>query len=468
MENKKQDSVEWVKGLGLLESSTIIIGSMIGSGIFIAPALMAGYIQAPGLILLMWVVAGVFTIFGGLSYGELAAAMPKAGGQYVFLREAYSSLFGFLYGWTVFLVIQTGFIAAVAVAFAKYLGVFFPSLSETNVLFSIGQFSLNSAQVVGILSIALLTGANVFGVRFGALIQNVFTISKIGALGILCLLAFFIGQGSFTHFTPVFSTQVNESLQMGFFAAFAVAMSKALFAYDAWNSVTFTAEEVREPHRTLPRALVLGTSVTMLVYTLTTAAYFYIVPIDQMVLVPDGRIAAETAQQVLGSLGLGFIVIAILISTFGCNNGLILSGARVYYAMAKDGLFFDQVGKIHPVYKTPVAGLIYQGIWASLLTLTGTYSDLLTYTTFASLIFNSMTVAGIFILRKKMPNLERPYKAWGYPVVPIVYILISIAFVIYIFIGDLRNSGMGLVIVLTGIPFFYWFSKARKLISSKV
>ena len=248
---------------------------------------------------------------------------------------------------------------------------------------------------------------------------------------------------------------------MGFFAAFAVAMSKALFAYDAWNSVTFTAEEVRDPQTTLPRALVFGTGITMLVYTLTTVSYFYIVPIQEMVQVADGRIASEAAQRIFGSIGQGFIVIAIVVSTFGCNNGLILSGARVLFAMAKDGLFVQNVSKIHPVYKTPVAALVYQGVWASILTLSGTYSDLLTYTTFASLIFNAMTVIGIFILRKKFPDMERPYKVWGYPFIPAVYILVSVAFIIYIFIGDIRNSGMGLIIVLTGIP-IYWYSRRKK------
>jgi APA family basic amino acid/polyamine antiporter len=466
MENEKSKPVELVKGLGLLDASTIIIGSMMGSGIFIAPALMAGYIQTPGLIMLMWLIGGVLTICGGLSYGELAASMPKAGGQYVFLREAYSPLLGFLYGWTVFLVIQTGFIAAVAVAFAKYLGVFFPSLSETNILFSVGNFSVNSAQAVGILSIAFLTLINIFGVRLGALVQNIFTISKVGALALLIILAFAIGNGSWSNFTPVFTPKVNEALHMGFFAAFAVAMSKALFAYDAWNSVTFTAEEVKDPHRILPLALIVGTGITTLVYTGATMAYMYMVPIDQMAKVPDGRIATETAQLVLGSFGVGFIVIAIVISTFGCNNGLILSGARVYYAMAKDGLFIQSVNRIHPKYKTPVPALVYQGMWASLLTLSGTYSDLLTYTTFASLIFNTMTVVGIFILRKKLPNLERPYKVWGFPFVPIFYIVTSVAFIIYIFIGDVRNSGLGLIIVLAGIPFYwYWNRKSAKPIS---
>ncbi len=447
----------FVKGLGLLDASTIIIGSMIGSGIFIAPSLMAGYVQTPGLLVLMWLFGGVFTILGGLCYGELAASMPHAGGQYVYLRETYSPLLGFLYGWTVFLVIQTGFIAAVAVAFAKYLGVFFPLLSESHTVFNIGPLAVNSAQIVGILSIALLTVINVFGVRLGALVQNFFTITKVGVLVVLILLAFFWSRGSWNHFTPVLTPQVNEAVQMSFLAAFAVAMSKALFAYDAWNSVTFIAEEVREPRRTLPMALVVGTGITGLVYTLTTAAYVYIIPASQMAGIPDNRIAAEVAQVLFGPIGVSLIAVAILISTFGCNNGLILSGARVYYAMARDGLFFRSVDRLHPSFKTPVVALALQGLWASLLTLSGTYSDLLTYTTFASLLFNVLTVVGLFILRRRRADLDRPYRVWGYPVIPIVYITISLLFIIYIFIGDVRNSGLGLILVLSGIPVYgYW------------
>lgn len=447
------------KGLGLFDATTIIIGSMIGSGIFIAPSLMAGYIQTPGMIVLMWLFGGAFTVLGGLSYGELAAAMPRAGGQYVYLRESYTPLLGFLYGWTVLLVIQTGFIAAVAVAFAKYLGVFLPALSEKNVLWTHGFLSVNSAQVVGIGSIWLLTIINILGVRLGAMVQNFFTVTKVGALTMLVILAFLIGDGSWTHFTPVLTPQVNESLQMGFLAAFAVAMSKAFFAYDAWNSVTFVAEEVRMPHRTLPLALIVGTGVTALVYTATTAAYVYVVPVDIMASVPDNRIAAAAAQAILGPIGVTLIALAILVSTFGCNNGLILSGARVYYAMAKDRLFFDGIGHLHRRFQTPVAALVLQATWASLLTLSGTYSDLLTYTTFASLLFNVLTVVGLFILRYTKPDMDRPYRTWGYPMVPLFYVALSLGFIAYIFVGDMRNSGLGLGLVATGIPVYYWWNR---------
>jgi APA family basic amino acid/polyamine antiporter len=456
---QRAEPEQFVRGLGVFDATMIVVGSMIGSGIFIAPSLMAGYLESPGLIILLWLIGGVLTICGGLSYGELAAAIPRAGGQYVFLREAYGPIWGFLYGWTLFLVIQTGFIAAVGVAFAKYLGIFLPSLSEANVLFSIGSFSVNTAQVVAIASIVLLTVINFYGVKLGALVQNIFTVSKLAALAVLIVLSFLIGGGSWSNFEPLASTSVPQVLQMSFFAAFAVAMSKALFAYDAWNSVTFTAEETKEPHKTLPKALVFGTALTAVVYTLTTMAYLYVVPSHEAANVADNRIAAEVAQRVMGAGGLIFVTLAILISTFGCNNGLILSGPRVYYAMARDKVFFDGVKNIHPVHRTPVTSLIYQCIWSCVLTLTGTYSDLLTYTTFASLLFNVLTVVSVFVFRKKRPDMDRPYKVWGYPVVPLLYILVAVFFIVYIFVGDLRNSGLGLAIILTGIPVYYYWSR---------
>jgi APA family basic amino acid/polyamine antiporter len=452
-----------VRGLGLLDATMIVVGSMIGSGIFIAPSLMAGYLQSPGLILLLWVLGGAFTICGGLSYGELAAAFPRTGGQYVFLREAYGPIWGFLYGWTLFLVIQTGFIAAVGVAFAKYLGIFFPALSEHNILASLGSYTINSAQVVAIVSIVVLTGINIFGVKLGAAVQNLFTLSKLAAIAILVLFTFAIGNGSLENFKPFFSTGVPPALQMSFFAACAVAMSKALFAYDAWTSVTFTAEETRDPERTLPRALVLGTLIVAVVYTLATAAYLYILPIEAAGAVADNRIAAEVALRVMGSAGLAFIVVAILVSTFGCNNGLILSGPRVYYAMAVDGLFFGSVKRIHETYRTPVISLIVQCIWSCFLTLTGTYSDLLTYTTFASLLFGVLTVVAVFVFRKRSPDLPRPYRVWGYPFVPLFYIIVAVFFIVYIFVGDLRNSGLGLAIILSGVPVYaYWRRKSLR------
>lgn len=462
----QQDKEVLIRGLTLVSATAIVVGSMIGSGIFLAPSIMAGYIQSSSTVTLLWVIGGLFTLCGGFSYGELAASMPKAGGQYVFLKEAYSPLFGFLYGWTLFLVIQTGFIAAVAVAFAKYLGVFIPAISENFILFRIPIgthfFSFNSAQDVGIVSIIILVIVNCFGIKIGALVQNIFTFLKVAALVLLILLGFAAIKGSFSNFLPLFKPSIPPALSLGLFAALAVALSKALFAYDSWNSVTFTAEEVKNAPKNLPLSLILGTIIVAIIYTLATAVYFYLVPVGEAARVPDNRIAAAAAQVIFGGVGLYFISAAILISTFGCNNGLILSGPRVYYSMAKDGLFFKGLATIHPRYRAPINSLISQGAWACILTLTGTYSDLLTYSAFASVLFNLMTVVGIFILRKKQPSLPRPYKAFGYPWIPGLYILIAVAFVIFILQGDPLNSLKGLALILLGIPVYILFRMRKQ------
>jgi APA family basic amino acid/polyamine antiporter len=466
-----QKEVKFEAKLGLFDATMIVMGSMIGSGIFIAPSIMAGYMPVPQFLILLWVVGGVLTAFGAIAYGELTAMMPKAGGQYVFLREAYSPILGFLYGWTLFFVIQSGFIAAVAIAFAKYLGVFIPALSEEKVILSFEIFGwkyiLNSAQLVGIAVIGILTCINCFGVVFGAMVQNLFTVSKIAAIALLVLVAFTVGNGSWSNLFESFSFEnfhpiaPPEAISMGFLAAFAVAMSKALFAYDAWNSVTFAAEEVKNPHKNIPRSLVLGTIGVMIVYVVANMTYLYILPAREMALVQDNRVAAAVAEKIFGSLGAQLIAVAIMISTFGCDNGLILAAPRVYYAMAKDGLFFRGAGKLHPKYKTPVNSLILQGVWSSVLTLSGTYSALLTYTAFASLLFNVMTVFAVFVLRKKYPERERPYKTWGYPIVPILYILVALFFIIYIIVGDPKSSGFGLLLILIGIPAYIYWSRVK-------
>ncbi len=456
----------FVKGLGVLSATNIVIGSMIGSGIFIAPSLMAGYIQTPGLLVMLWLIGGVLTICGALSLSELASAYPHVGGQYVFLREIYSSIWGFLYGWTVFLVIQTGFIAAIAIAFAKYLGVFFPALGEAKILFSFQLFAKNfafsSAQLVSIICIALLTYVNVRGVRAGALVQNIFTFSKMGALLILIGAAFFFGSGSFKNFLPLLKPMLPAGAQLTLFAALAVAMSKALFAYDSWNSVTFVAGEMKNPQKNLPLSMLIGTGATTLIYVLTTMAFVYMVPIFQMSKIKENLVAAVVAQSVMGQAGLVFITVAVLISTFGCINGLILSGARLYYAMAHDGVFFKKNCLIHEKYRTPHVALIYQGVWSCVLVLSGTYSDLLTYTAFASLLFNVMTIIGVIVLRYRKPDLPRPYRVSGYPLVPLLYIAIALFFIVYIVIGDPLNSGKGLFLILAGIPVYaYWNSKRK-------
>jgi len=338
--------VPLVRGLGLVDATMLIVGSVIGSGIFVAPSIMAGYVQSPALLLALWVVGGLMALCGALAYGELAAAMPRAGGQYVFLKEAFSPLWGFLYGWTFLFAINTGFVAAVSVAFAKYLGVFVPAISEDEVLFHLVGRPFTSAQAVALAVVAALTWLNVTGLRTGALVQNVFTMAKLAAIVMLLVLAVALGRGSLSNFVAG-AALGPEGLKMGLFAALAVAMSKALFAYDAWNAATFAAEEVREPERNLVRSLIIGTVLITFVYCAAVAVYVYMVPMSEMFGVKDNRIAAEAARRMLGGPGIYFIAAAILVSAFGCVNGLILSGARVVYAMARDGLFVAPAGRVH-------------------------------------------------------------------------------------------------------------------------
>ena len=451
-----------VRGLGLFGATTLIVGSVIGSGVFVAPSIMAGFVQTPGLLLGLWVLGGILTLFGALAYGEMAAALPRAGGQYVFLKEAFGPAVGFLYGWTLLIAINTGFIAAVAVAFAKYLGVFVPAVGEGTVLFAVGRFSFSTAQAVALVVIAALTWINITGLETGALVQNVFTIAKVAAVAVLVVIAIATSRGDASHFRPLVGVALGpEGLKVGLFAALGVAMSKALFAYDAWNSVTFAAEEIREPERNLPRALMLGTLGIMAVYCSAVAVYLYMVPIQEMYAIKDNRIASEAAQRMMGAPGAAFIAVAIMISTFGCVNGLILAGARVLFAMGRDRLFFRSMAAVHPTYRTPVPALLLQGAVAVGLTLTGTYSDLLTLSAFSSLLFNTATVIALFVLRRKQPDLPRPYRAWGYPVLPALYILVSVFFLWNILQGDPRNSGMGLGLSALGLIGYAFWRRSR-------
>ena len=437
---------------------------MIGSGIFIAPSLMAKNIAAPGIYLGLWVLAGVFTLLGAFSYGELAAMMPEAGGQYVYLRRAFGPLPGFLYGWTLFLVIQSGFIAAVAIAFAKYLGVFLPAIGEQRVLLQIplggiGSITISSAQAVAIVVIAVLTYVNTRGVATGARVQNLFTGLKLLALWALVAAALLLGRGSFGHFLPVFSTELPRAhlvgaVQTGFLAALGVAASKALFCYDAWNTVTFAAAEVRDPARNLPRALIAGTLVTTVTYTLAAAGYLYLFPLTEMATVPENRIAAEAARLLLGDIGSKLIAAAILVSTFGCINGMILGGARVLFAMAADKLFLRTAAKLN-ARQAPASALLLLAGWSAVLTLSGRYDDLLTYTTFASLLFNAATAAAVFVLRRRLPHAARPYRALGYPVSAALFIAVAMFFVVYIIKGDPQSSLYGLGLVLLGVPVYF-------------
>jgi APA family basic amino acid/polyamine antiporter len=439
------------KGLGLLDATTIVTGGMIGSGIFIVSADIARQVNSPGLLLLTWVITALLTMTAALSYGELAAAMPQAGGQYVYLREAYGPLTGFLFGWTAFVVIQTGTIAAVAVAFAKFTGVFFPALSG----------SQGGQQALAIAVIVLLTWVNSRGVKSGAIVQNVFTIAKVGALLALVGLGLVLGRNE---------EAVQANLGANFWAnadwtwatisLTGVAMVGSLFSSDAWNNVTYMAGEMKDPKRHLPLSLVLGVGSVSILYLLSNWVYLNVLPLSAIQNAPQDRVGTAVVQSFLGAGAEKWMAAAIMISTFGCVNGLVLAGARVYYAMANDGLFFRVCGKVNPETQTPNVSLGVQCVWASLLTLTGRYSDLLDYVIFAVLLFYILTIGGIFILRRKRPDLERPYKALGYPVLPLVYIVTAGMIEVLLLIYKPNYTWPGLIIVLLGIPvYFFWKKK---------
>ncbi|MCL5006190.1 MAG: amino acid permease [Acidobacteria bacterium] len=466
-------SDELVEGLGLLDCATIVMGSMIGSGIFIVAAEIAREVGSPALFLLSWVISGVMTISAAVTYGELAGMMPKAGGQYVYLREAFSPLFGFLYGWTLFLVIQTGTIAAVAVAFGKFLGFFFPWVSERNYLLNLGMVSLlghrialtvSSEQAIGIAVLMGLGVINIFGLRTGAWIQNIFTVVKVGALVGL------VGAGLWwrsSHEPVVVSHQSfwgHTHWNSATLTILAVALVGPLFSSDAWNNVTFTGAEVKNAKRNLPLALLMGTAIVCAVYFFCNLIYLRVLPFSGIQHAPSDRVATAVMEVILGAKGAGLMAAAIVISTFGCMNGMSLAGARVYYAMAKDRLFFSSVGKVSEKYRTPAVSLLVQAIWASLLTLSGTYSELLDYVIFAVLFFYILTILGVFRLRRTRPDAPRPYRAWGYPVVPAVYIAFAIFIEWALLLHRPVRSLAGLGIVAIGIPIYY-FWRNRNLVS---
>ena len=442
-----------VKGLGLLDATTLVMGSMIGSGVFIVAADISRQVQSPGLMIVTWVVTALLTLTAALSYGELAAAMPQAGGQYVYLREAFGPLSGFLYGWTLFLVIQTGTLAAVAVAFAKFAGVYLPWISTSNRLF----LSFNTQQLVAIALIVFLTAVNTRGIRTGAVVQNVFTFAKVGALLGLIFLGFLVGRNpealtrNFSDFWHGADWTWTTIRLVG------VAMVGALFSSDAWNNVTFTAGEVRNPRRNLPLSLGLGVALVSLIYLACNFVYLSVLPLEAIQTASEDRVATAVAKQILGPVAVQAMAAAIMISTFGCLNGMILAGARVYYAMALDGLFFRQVGTLDPVHHTPVRSLVFQCVWACALTLTGRYGDLLDYVIFAVLLFYILTIAGLFVLRRTRPEMERPYRAIGYPILPAIYIAVASLIEVLLLLYKPDYTWPGLIIVLLGIPvYFVW------------
>lgn len=439
-----------IKGLGLFDATTLVMGSMIGSGIFIVSADIARQTASPGLLLMVWMVTALLTIVAALSYGELAAAMPHAGGQYVYLREAFGPLYGFLYGWTLFLVIQTGTVAAVAVAFAKFAGVFFPVIAAGNQILPF----LDTQQALAILVLVFLTWVNTRGVRSGSAVQNVFTVAKTGALLGLIVLGFILGKNpeavtrNFGDFWGSAGWNAETIRLIG------VAMVGALFSSDAWNNVTFTAGEVKDPRRNVPLSLAIGVGVVSALYLLCNVVYLYALPLEAIQSAPQDRVATAVATQMFGPIGSSILAIAIMVSTFGCVNGMVLAGARVYYAMAVDGLFFRSVAKVDPKHHVPVRSLWVQCIWACALTLTGRYGDLLDYVIFAVLLFYILTIAGIYVLRRSRPEMPRPYRAIGYPVVPAVYIAVAGLIEVLLLLYKPKYTWPGLIIVLLGIPVY--------------
>ncbi|MCC7157079.1 MAG: amino acid permease [Bryobacterales bacterium] len=442
-----------VKGLGLLDSTTIVMGSMIGSGVFIVAADIARQLRSPGLLMMTWLVTAVLTLIAALSYGELAAAMPQAGGQYVYLREAFGPLSGFLYGWTLFLVIQTGTLAAVAVAFAKFLGVFLPQISATNKIVPL----VSTQQAIAIAVIVFLTWLNTRGIRTGAAVQNVFTIAKVGALLGLIGFGLALGSNSDAIRSNFSDFWMNADWSWTTIRLVGVAMVGALFSSDSWNNVTFTAGEIRNPKRDLPLSLALGVGLVSILYIGCNLVYLTVLPLAGIQHAPEDRVGTAVAAGILGDSATAVMAIAVMVSTFGCLNGLILAGARVYYAMAKDGLFFKSVARIDPHSHAPVTSLWVQCLWACGLTLTGRYSDLLDYVIFAVLLFYIMTISGLFVLRRTRPNMERPYRAFGYPVLPVIYLAAASVIEVLLLMYKPSYTWPGLIIVLLGIPvYFIW------------
>lgn len=487
MENKKLNEGSedhFNRALGFWDATMLVAGSMIGSGIFIVSADMSRMVGSTGWLLLLWILSGVITVMAALSYGELSGMMPKAGGQFVYIERAWGKLTSFLYGWTVFTVIQTGVIAAVAVAFAKYTGVFIPSISASNYLLEIGAFKISTAQILAIVLIVFLTWINTNGIKNGKWIQMIFTSAKLIALVFLITAGIYVSM-NYDWYAQNFSniwdakqliktgdSWTAESLGgMALVLALGTAIIGSLFSSDAWNNVTFIAGEIRNPQKNIPLSLVTGTAIVTVLYLLTNIAYLGLLPlhgdptatdvIGQGIQFADtDRVGTAAASRIMGESAVYMMALLIMVSTFGCNNGIILAGARVYYAMAKDGLFFSKAGQLNK-NEVPGFALWIQAAWASLLCLSGTYGDLLDYTTFASLLFYIVTIAGIFILRKREPDAPRPYKVIAYPLLPILYILLAAAVCLILLYTKPQNTWSGLFIVGLGWPVYHFFIRKK-------
>ncbi len=471
-----ETNTEFKPSLSAFDATMIVAGSMIGSGIFIVSADITRNVGSAGWLVAVWLLTGFMTLTAALSYGELSAMFPKAGGQYVYLKESYNPLLGFLYGWSFFAVIQTGTIAAVGVAFSKFAGYFFPSLEMTdaNILLQMGFLKIYPAQVLSIVTIVLLTYINTKGVQGGKMIQSTFTITKLASLFGLIGFGFLLASkasiwdanwanpwvmktiASDNSTTPIFGVAI--------LGAIAASMVGSIFSSDAWNNVTFIAGEIKNPKRNIGLSLFLGTLIVTVIYISANLMYLSVLPLNEIANAPADRVAVAASNVIFGNIGTYVIAVMIMISTFGCNNGLILAGARVYYTMAKDGLFFKKAGTLNE-NAVPAWALWAQCIVAGLLCLSGRYGDLLDMVSFIVVIFYILTIIGIFILRKKRPELERPYKAFGYPVLPAIYILMGTCFCVLLIIYKPNFTWPGLIITLLGVPLYYLALRNQKTAS---
>lgn len=464
--------------LGLFTTTTLVVGGVIGSGIFRNPSTMAGILHSPWLLLGVWVVAGIVTMFGALTNAEVSGIIPATGGQYQYFRLMYGEFIAFLYGWALFVVIQTGSIASITFIFAEYFNQLFPlwqlePADSKALAISLPFATIYPLENIGIKlltfgAVAALTLINCLGVKEGGRIQLLFTVAKVGAILFLGVAAFTIGNGSLQNITQSSSVAVPTGTAL--ILAVVMAMNKALWSYDGWNNVTYVAGEIKQPHRNIPRALMMGTAVCIAVYVVINLAYLYVMPIDT--LSASSSVAADAARIIMGPTGFTFVVLAVIISTIGTSNGTILVSSRVYYSMAHENMFFRRVGNVHPRFRTPVTALLFQLAWTTVLIFSGTFDMLTDMLIFVSWVFYALGAYGVFILRKKMPDAPRPYKTWGYPAVPIIFILFAAAFLVFSVVSDITNyqNGTapvinclyGAILLAAGIPFYFWFRRARR------
>ena len=464
-----------VRALGLWDSTLLVIGLVIGSAVFMVtggPDGVARLLPSPGALLLGWLAGGVISFAGALVFAELGAALPHAGGQYVFLREAYGDLVGFLYGWSLFTVIHTGTLAALAVGYAEYFGAFFPSLGTGHVLASIPlpllgrTLAVTAGQLNAVFVIALLSAINYFGVKEGSIFQGIVTVMKIGSFAGCMVLGVAIGRGSMSHFTPLFGPAAAGPAPAGpsapggvTFGSFVLAMVAMLWAYEGWNNITFTAGEVRDPQRNIPRSLVLGMSAITFIYLGMNLVYLYAMPVGAMITTP--RIGETAAGLLFGPTGARLMTMAVLVSVFGCISATVISGPRVFYAMARDRLFFRGLAEVHPRHHTPARAIIWQGIWSSALCLSGTYGQLYTFVIFAAVLFYALAGASVIVLRRRHPEWPRPYRTWGYPATPLIYVALCAVVLVNTLMSQPVESGIGLGILALGLPAYAHWNRRR-------